>query len=42
MAPFDKEVRWIQLKEFLIKLYDVDWEVKYTLRSNENGSASKA
>jgi len=42
MAPFDKEVRWIKLKEFVIKLYDLDWEVRYMLRSNENGSAIKA
>ena len=29
MAPFDKEVRWKILKEFVIKLYDLDLEVQY-------------
>jgi hypothetical protein len=34
MAPFDKEVRWIKLKEFVSKIYGLDWEAQHILRSS--------
>jgi hypothetical protein len=34
MAPFDKEVRWVKFKEYVSKIYNLDWEVQHILRSS--------